>query len=82
MPETLSTRRLRWLLWAFLLWAVAIFGKLISLQVLHHDDLVKLAQQQQQKMVEIEAPRGTMDRPSRVVSSCFVSGFSRERRFT
>jgi cell division protein FtsI (penicillin-binding protein 3) len=60
MPETLSTRRLRWLLWALLLWAVAIFGKLISLQVLHHDDLVKLAQQQQQKMVEIEAPRGTI----------------------
>src|SRR3984893_8896430 len=60
MPETQSTRRLRWLLWALLLWAVAIFGKLISLQVLHHDDLVKLAQQQQQKMVEIEAPRGTI----------------------
>jgi len=60
MPETQSTRRLRWLLWSLLLWAGAIFGKLIFLQVLHHDDLVKLAQQQQQKMVEIEAARGTI----------------------
>jgi cell division protein FtsI (penicillin-binding protein 3) len=60
MPETQSTRRLRWLLWSLLLWAGVIFGKLIFLQVLHHDDLVKLAQQQQQKMVEIEAARGTI----------------------
>ncbi len=60
MPETQSTRRLRRLLWLMLLWAGAIFGKLIFLQVLHHDDLVKLAQQQQQKMVEIEAARGTI----------------------
>jgi len=60
MPETQSTRRLRWLLWSLLLWAGAIFGKLIFLQALHHDDLVKLAQQQQQKMVEIEAARGTI----------------------
>jgi len=60
MPETQSTRRLRWLLWLFLLWVSAIFGKLISLQVVHHGELVKLAEQQQQKTVEIEAPRGTI----------------------
>ena len=34
--------------------------KLLSLQVWHHDELVKLAEQQQQKTVEIEAPRGTI----------------------
>ena len=33
MPETQSTRRLRWLLWSLLLWAGAIFGKLIFLQL-------------------------------------------------
>jgi cell division protein FtsI/penicillin-binding protein 2 len=60
MPETLSTRRLRWLLRLLLLWAGAVFCKLIWLQVVHHDELVKLAEQQQQKMVEIEAPRGTI----------------------
>ncbi len=60
MPETLSTRRLRWLLRLLLVWAGAVFCKLIWLQVVHHDELVKLAEQQQQKMVEIEAPRGTI----------------------
>jgi cell division protein FtsI (penicillin-binding protein 3) len=60
MPETLSTRRLRWLLRLLLLWAGAVFCKLIWLQVVHHDELVKLAEQQQQKTVEIEAPRGTI----------------------
>jgi cell division protein FtsI (penicillin-binding protein 3) len=60
MPETLSTRRLRWLLRLLLVWAGAVFCKLIWLQVFHHDELVKLAEQQQQKTVEIEAARGTI----------------------
>lgn len=60
MPETLSTRRLRWLLRLLLVWAGAVFCKLIWLQVVHHGELVKLAEQQQQKTVEIEAPRGTI----------------------
>lgn len=60
MPETLSTRRLRWLLRLLLVWAGAVFCKLIWLQVVHHDELVKLAEQQQQRMVEIEAARGTI----------------------
>ncbi len=49
MPETQSTRRLRWLLWSLLAWVGVIVLKLLSLQVWHHDELVKLAQQQQQK---------------------------------
>jgi cell division protein FtsI (penicillin-binding protein 3) len=60
MPETLSTTRLRWLLRALLLWVVAIFARLVWLQVIHHDDLLAQAQQQQQKMVEIPALRGTI----------------------
>lgn len=60
MPETLSTRRLRWLLWILLLWVCAIFARLVALQVFHHDELLRLAQQQQQKSEEIPALRGTI----------------------
>ncbi len=60
MPETQSARRLRWLLWSLLAWVGVIVLKLLSLQVWHHDELVKLAQQQQQKTVEIAAVRGTI----------------------
>src|SRR5215831_6414198 len=60
MPETQSTRRLRWLLRLLLVWVTAIFTRLIWLQVIHHDDLLAQAQQQQQKMVEIPALRGSI----------------------
>ena len=60
MPETQSTRRLRWLLWAILFWVGAIFVRLVMLQVVRHDDLLRQAQQQQQKMEEIQSVRGTI----------------------
>ena len=60
MPETQSSKRLLWLLYALLGWAGAIFLRLIWLQGLHHDDLLKLAQQQQQHTVEIQAQRGSI----------------------
>src|SRR5882724_2801429 len=60
MPETQSTRRLQWLLWALLIWAIVIFGRLFLLQVVRHDDLLRLAQQQQQRVVEIQAERGAI----------------------
>ena len=60
MPETQSTRRLRWLLWTTLLWVGAIFVRLVMLQVVRHDDLLRQAQQQQQKMQEIQSVRGTI----------------------
>jgi cell division protein FtsI (penicillin-binding protein 3) len=60
MLETQSARRLRWLLWAMLGWTGAIFARLVWLQIVQHDDLLKLAQQQQQKMVEIPALRGAI----------------------
>jgi cell division protein FtsI (penicillin-binding protein 3) len=60
MPETLSTRRLRWLLWSMLFWVVAIFARLVWLQVFRHDELVRQAEQQQQKTAEIQALRGTI----------------------
>jgi cell division protein FtsI (penicillin-binding protein 3) len=60
MPETQSTSRLRWLLRILLLWVGAILARLVWLQVIHHDDLLALAQQQQQKMVAIPALRGAI----------------------
>jgi cell division protein FtsI (penicillin-binding protein 3) len=66
MLETQSTRRLKWLLRVLLVWIAAIFTRLVWLQVFRHDDLLKLAQQQQQKQVEVPAVRGTIfDREGR-----------------
>src|ERR1700757_877199 len=58
--ETPSTRRLRWLLRLLLVWVAAIFLRLLWLQVIQHDDLLKLAREQQQKMRPIPAMRGTI----------------------
>jgi len=61
MPETHpSTKRLLWLLRALILWVVVIFLRLVWLQVLQHDDLLKQAQSQQQKVVPIQAQRGSI----------------------
>ncbi len=60
MLETQSTRRLKWLLWGLLAWVVCIFGRLISLQVYQHDELLRQAQVQQQKTEPIPAMRGSV----------------------
>ncbi|HEY1758442.1 MAG TPA: penicillin-binding protein [Bryobacteraceae bacterium] len=60
MPETQANRRLAWLLRVLLLWIAAILGRLVWLQVIRHDDLLKQARQQQQKLREIPAQRGTI----------------------
>lgn len=56
----ITERRLELLLWLFLLWALAIVGRLGYLQIYRHDDLLKQAQQQQQKPVKIPAMRGSI----------------------
>jgi cell division protein FtsI (penicillin-binding protein 3) len=60
MAENQSTRRLSWLLWILLIWAVVIFGRLITLQVIQHDELTRLAQQQQSRTKELPAMRGSI----------------------
>lgn len=55
-----AARRLHVLLWLLLGWGGSIFARLVSLQVIQHDDLLKLAQQQQQKTREIPALRGAI----------------------
>jgi len=60
MPENQSTKRLHLLLWMLLGWSGLIFCRLVFLQVIHHDDLLRQAQQQQQRTREIPALRGTI----------------------
>ncbi|HEV8412193.1 MAG TPA: penicillin-binding protein [Bryobacteraceae bacterium] len=55
-----TTQRLQWLLWALLAWAGIIFGRLVWLQVIRHDELLRLAEQQQQKIEEVQALRGSI----------------------
>jgi cell division protein FtsI (penicillin-binding protein 3) len=53
-------RRLTWLAAVVLIWATAIFFKLISLQVIHHRDYLGKASARQEISREIPAPRGTV----------------------
>ncbi len=55
-----AVNRLTVLSVALLLWAAAIFGKLISLQVLQHAKYAAIARSQQEHTIDIPAPRGTI----------------------
>jgi cell division protein FtsI (penicillin-binding protein 3) len=55
-----STRRLQWLLGGLLLWSGLLFGRLVWLQVFRHDDFVRQADSQQQRVVELPALRGSI----------------------
>ena len=56
----MAERRLAILAGLVLLWGGAIFGKLISLQVVHHREYQALARSRQELLIEIPAPRGTV----------------------
>src|SRR5271154_5457544 len=60
MLETQSTKRLLWLLRALIVWVVVIVARLVWLQVLQHDDLLRLAQSQQQRVGPTQAQRGSI----------------------
>src|SRR6185436_12397245 len=60
MLLTPTTRRLQVLLWVLLAWAGVIFGRLIWLQVIRHDELIRMAEQQQQRTEEVQALRGSI----------------------
>jgi cell division protein FtsI (penicillin-binding protein 3) len=53
-------RRLKWLACFVFLWGAVIFYKLISLQVFQHDRYVRMARSQQERPLEIPAPRGAI----------------------
>jgi cell division protein FtsI (penicillin-binding protein 3) len=59
-------KRLKWLAWLVLFWGAVIFVKLISLQLFHHDEYVRMARARQERAREIPAPRGPIfDRTGR-----------------
>jgi cell division protein FtsI (penicillin-binding protein 3) len=51
---------LAWLVGLLALWGVAIGGRLWSLQVAQHDEFVRRAERQQQRVIELDPPRGTI----------------------
>ena len=59
-PEIQATRRVRTFARIAILWAAIIFLRLVHLQVINHNDYVRLAQQQQEKQIEIQAARGAI----------------------
>ncbi len=52
--------RLAWLAGGVLAWGGVILGRLVHLQLFKHREFRKLAEQQQRKLIEIPAPRGTI----------------------
>lgn len=65
----MGERRLKWLAWIVVVWGAVIFYKLISLQVLHHEEYVRLARARQEQQKEIPAPRGAIfDRAGNVLA--------------
>src|SRR5713226_3291852 len=57
---TLDTRRVHWLARLAFAWAFVIVLRLIQLQVVQHAAYQRLALQQQQQVVELQAPRGAI----------------------
>jgi cell division protein FtsI (penicillin-binding protein 3) len=53
-----AVKRLTFLVAAVLIWAAAIFYRLISMQILHHQKYVALARKQQEQILTIRPPRG------------------------
>jgi cell division protein FtsI (penicillin-binding protein 3) len=58
--EELTLKRLRIFARVCFCWALIIVARLIQLQVIDHDEYRRLALQQQERNVEIRAPRGTI----------------------
>lgn len=59
-PNSSAVNRLTILAVALLLWGLAIFGKLVTLQVVEHAKYSAIARSQQEHKVDIPAPRGTI----------------------
>src|SRR6059036_3555789 len=55
-----AVRRLAWLTVFLLLWGACIVAKLISLQLVHHQEYLRIARRQQEIKITILAPRGTV----------------------
>jgi cell division protein FtsI (penicillin-binding protein 3) len=58
--EELALKRLRIFARICFVWGLIIIGRLLQLQVISHEEYSRLAQQQQERNVELRAPRGTI----------------------
>jgi cell division protein FtsI (penicillin-binding protein 3) len=56
----LATKRLRIFARICVAWALIIIGRLVQLQIIDHQEYLRLAQRQQERQVEIRAPRGAI----------------------
>ena len=56
--DILATKRVRMLARLAIVWAALIVARLIQLQIVQHGEFTRLARQQQQRVVEVRAPRG------------------------
>lgn len=55
-----AAKRLAWIAGVVAVWGACIFAKIILLQVVQHSTYVRLARQQQERLIEIPAPRGSI----------------------
>ena len=70
MKEVPSARRLERLLYVLLVWACLIVGRLVSLQVLQHDELQRQADTQHYKTIPIPSLRGAiLDRNGQILAT-------------
>lgn len=58
--EPQAHRRLTLVAWLGVIWGIVLFGRLIHLHVLEHDNLRQVASRQQEHIVEVAAPRGSI----------------------
>ena len=58
--NTLATRRVHLLARLAFVWVALIAARLVQLQIIQHNEYKKLAAQQQEKTLELQAPRGTI----------------------
>ena len=58
--NTLATRRVHLLARLAFVWVALIVARLVQLQIVQHNEYKKLAVQQQEKTLELQAPRGTI----------------------
>jgi cell division protein FtsI (penicillin-binding protein 3) len=58
--NTLATRRVHLLARLAFVWVALIVARLVQLQIVQHNEYKKLAAQQQEKTLELQAPRGTI----------------------
>lgn len=72
--EATGNHRLIHLAWLLFSWSLLLVARLVYLQVWHHADYTKQAKEQQEKSIEIPAPRGSIfDRSHHALALSVVS---------